>query len=254
MKFREFDSRLSIILCSMTIVTGNIPSHSVMAKGENVKISAENEFSLCEIVSEKEKANDPDATRVNYTFDENSGCLYVSGNSVLKQSFWSELGMKDLKDSIRNVVINDGISEICDWCFEGCSSLQNISIPNSVKIVGECAFFGCKSLTNVNVPDSVTEIYKGAFAYCTSLKSFKVPKSVKIINEGTFEGCNALESVIIPDSVEHIGSWAFAACKNLKEIDVPNSVKKVDECAFKGCGLSESKRSEFLRKFGLSIF
>ena len=67
-----------------------------------IKISDKDEFSY-EIISEKEKANGSDATRVGCTFDKNSGCLYISGNGVLKQSFWSDLEMEDLKDSIRNV-------------------------------------------------------------------------------------------------------------------------------------------------------
>ena len=41
------------------------------------------------------------------------------------------------------IEIKDGIIEIGDFAFNGCTGLTSITIPNSVTSIGECAFDGC---------------------------------------------------------------------------------------------------------------
>ena len=94
-------------------------------------------------------------------------------------------------------IIPDGVTEIRDYAFSGCTSLQSIEIPNSVTKIGSEAFRGCTSLQSIEIPDSVTEIGESAFRCCTSLQSIVIPDSVTEVGWSAFWGCTSLDSVII---------------------------------------------------------
>ena len=69
-------------------------------------------------------------------------------------------------DSLKSVVIPNGVTAISNSAFQECSSLTSLSIPNGVTSIGDFAFYGCNSLTSVKIPRSVTNIGKSAFQNC----------------------------------------------------------------------------------------
>ena len=54
-------------------------------------------------------------------------------------------------DSIKKVIIEDGITFIGDYAFSGCTSLYSVTIPKSVVEIGEFAFDDCMYLTSVRI-------------------------------------------------------------------------------------------------------
>ena len=46
-------------------------------------------------------------------------------------------------------MIPDGITNICDYAFSGCSGLTSVSIPNSVTSIAGSAFTNCSGLTSI---------------------------------------------------------------------------------------------------------
>ena len=115
-----------------------------------------------------------------------------------------------------DVVIPDGVMEIGDRAFYGCSGLTSITIPDSVTKIGTFAFGNCSSITSITIPDSVTKIGGSAFYGCTGLTSITIPDSVTIIGDRAFYGCTGLTSVTIPNSVTKIGDCAFYGCNDSK--------------------------------------
>ena len=78
----------------------------------------------------------------------------------------------------------NGVTEIGNSAFRGCTSLTSVEIPKGVTSINFQVFSGCTSLASVTIPDSVTEIGWQAFSGCTSLT---------IINyTGTEEQWNAI--------------------------------------------------------------
>lgn len=69
------------------------------------------------------------------------------------------------------VTIPEGVTEIGDTAFIGCTSLASVTIPSSVTKIGQSAFASCEGLTSITIPSGVTEIGDNAFVWCTSLTS-----------------------------------------------------------------------------------
>ena len=161
---------------------------------------------------------------------------------------------------VTDIVIPDGVRNIGDMAFIGCTSLRTVSLPDSVTNIGwrafadcpvlerikfgagvksirECAFFNCAALYEVEIPDSVTTIgnpvgslnflKSGVFSGCVSLRRVVLPKTLREIPENVFLGCAELEEVEIPKSVERIGAGAFYGCKRLSDVEIPKGVKEI---------------------------
>ena len=116
------------------------------------------------------------------------GTLSIFGNSMPDYAYNSAPWFSR-KDKIKKVVIGNGVTNIGDFAFKGCSNLTSVTIPNSVKSIGEYAFWGCSGLTSITIPNSVTSI-----------------------GEYAFDGCSGLTSITIPNSVTSIGDYAFSYC------------------------------------------
>ncbi len=104
------------------------------------------------------------------------------------------------RETIKKIIIENGVTNICRFAFSGCTSLTSITIPNSVTSIGESAFSTCSALTSVIIPNSV-----------------------KTIGSSAFSGCSSLASITISNSVTRIGMSAFKGCKELSTRDVPNA-------------------------------
>ena len=96
----------------------------------------------------------------------------------------------------------DGVVNIGDYAFYGCSSLTSITIPDSVASIGNYAFCMCTSLTSVSIGNGVTSIGEWAFAYCLSLTSITIPDSVTSIGEEAFYWCDSLTDIYYTGSAE----------------------------------------------------
>ena len=80
-------------------------------------------------------------------------------------------------DSIKSVVIPEGVKTIEDLAFDYCENLTSVNIPASVTSIGKAAFRRC-NISNITIPQGVTTIRNSAFSH-TSLKNVIIPKSVK---------------------------------------------------------------------------
>lgn len=161
------------------------------------------------------------------------------------------------QDKIKLVYIEDGITNVSNNAFWGCTLIESVSLPDSITRIGSRSFASCNTLKVVNIPANVNYIGEFAFILCNSLIEVKIPSSVTFIGEGAFQGsgvktvvlnaqitlipsslfsgCNNLENVSIPSGVTTIGSSAFWVCQNLKHITIPESVISIGDQAFGSC-------------------
>lgn len=135
---------------------------------------------------------------------------------------------------LKEVVIEEGVTEIGVDAFSVCTSLETVTLPESLQKIGEKAFSYCTSLKTINIPDSVNVIGPKAFFFCKSLTSIDIPEGITEIGYATFGYAENLATVNIPASVTRIGDFAFQNC-GFTSMDVPATVKELGEGAFSTC-------------------
>lgn len=157
----------------------------------------------------------------HYSFDKSSSTLTITGNGgkVLSPK-WSSF-----KDDIQFVVIEDGVTSICQSLFDGHKNLTCVSIPESVTEIGKDAFINCASLISIKV-NRANISYKTINGILFSKDGSKlikypegkkenryiIPSSVTEIVENAFLNCLNLTSKINIDNVTSIGYHAFDGC------------------------------------------
>ena len=159
-------------------------------------------------------------------------------------------------------VIPEGVTEIDDEAFKGCTSLKFVTICEGVTKIGTYwnsigAFEGCTALASVSIPGSVTTIEARAFKGCTALKEVRYggtkaqwftnwffkrfPDDVTVHCSDGDGFSRSMTEVVIPEGVTEIGGSAFEGCVSLTSVTIPEGVTKIGggsynkEGAFSGC-------------------
>ena len=171
------------------------------------EISSEETPSAVEsTVSEAESSTEESKSkpRGNYTFED--GVLTVYSDHFFDKAYQIFDSHKDESAELKSIIIEDGVTKIREYAFDGCENLETVVMP-----------------------DSVIEIGNKAFYECTSLKSVKMSQNLKTIGESAFSvvDVSVLEDITIPDGVTQIGKFAFENCKNIKSIVIPYSVTEM---------------------------
>ena len=139
------------------------------------------------------------------------------------------------RNSIKDVVFEDGISNIGTCAFCNCSGLKNVEISSSITSIDYRAFFGCSSLLSIEITNSVTSIGDDAFRGCSGITSAEIPDSVTNLGKYVFYGCTGLTSVTLGNGLTSISNAMFLGCSSLSEIEIPNSVTSIATSAFSNC-------------------
>ena len=171
------------------------------------------------------------------TLTKGSGIMmdYITVNSREGPICYTNTPWYISRNSIEEIILEDGIENIGNYAFFYVSNLEAAVIPESVKSIGKSAFMGCENLKNITIPENVTSIGDGAFGLCKSLTDITIPKNITKIDKNLFKECSGLKSLTIPDGVTDIGESAFYSCSGLTDITIPNSVKNIGMQAFRNC-------------------
>ena len=136
---------------------------------------------------------------------------------------------------ISRVLLPEGLTNIGDLAFYGCSALEFVSMPDSVTEVGWYAFSGCTSMTMLDLSSSLKTIRDGAFKECTALPAVRLPKSLTDIGYQAFYRCESLTDITIPASVKSLGHSAFSFCYNLIRAEIQAPITSLTVGSFYGC-------------------
>ena len=158
-----------------------------------------------------------------------SGVLTISGTGLVTDKSWSPL-----YKSIIHIVIEDGITNVPGWAFQGYSNLTTVKMADSVTIIGQYAFERCTGLTSIDLPQNLEIIEKSAFSHCSSLQKVTMGNKVTTIGDFVFSGTSITE-ITLSNSLTSLGVSVFNRCENLTEIHFPPSLKKMGEYVFNYC-------------------
>ena len=215
---KAFKSALSLLLC-VIMVFGAL---AVGGDGRGEIIGEMQAVAEGEAQTEAPVISGTCGDNLTWSFDKSTGTLEISGTGYMYTDDFS-VPWGDYRLAITTVIINNGVTSIGYWAFDGCAYLTSVTIPDGVTSIGDYAFSGCRSLTNITIPAGVTSIGCRAFAYCKGLTSVTIPAGVTSIGDYAFLGCRSLTNITIPAGVTSIAATAFADCKNLIQINVDPS-------------------------------
>ena len=170
----------------------------------------------------------PCGSNLYWTLDE-EGTLTITGTGDMEKSTWRSSGLSNIKQ----IIISEGITSICDYAFSYLYCAYRVSIPSSVRSIGDYAFEGCSSLPYVTVPQGVTAIGSNAFVSCTKMTGVQLPESLTKIGVSAFSNCSRLSEITIPANVTVIEDTAFYNCPSLTDIWFEGSAPAIGTDAFK---------------------
>ena len=172
---------------------------------------------------------------VYWDYDPLEHKLFINGpGSMADYQNGKDTPWTNFRAVIKAVNIEQGVENIGNEAFDGCSSLTSVTIPNSVKTIGDFAFDGCSSLTSVTIPDSVVTIGDNAFDGCENLESVSLPANLTSIGEFAFCYCKSLKALTIPSRVSTLGGFVFNDCSVLTKITSYADPSQLDVNTFFG--------------------
>lgn len=245
----------------------NVPDETVNLEPQEAAPAEEiqEQSSDVEAFSDEEDFSDDDdpdeESNIEWKISDD-GVLTISGEGEMPDYMAYQEGYEapwsSVKDKIKQVVIESGITKIGNDAFFKCKNLTEVKLPDTITEIGSAVFYDCTNLKTINIPESATVLGDSLFYECNSLESIelpagleiipqfflydcekltsiKIPDKVKEIGANAFSGCSGLETVNIPEGVTLINSQVFYGCKNLQTIEIPNTVTNIEEAAFYNC-------------------
>ena len=136
----------------------------------HLNLSSSNLYSYAGTVCSDEMKSEMQQKQTNYSWDEASGTLTVTGSCDMEDySTSSPAPWAGYRNKIKKVIVESGVTGIGSYAFENCKNLSSVEIGNTVQKIGEGAFSNCLTLKSVTIPSSVDTIAYGAFWWCPDL-------------------------------------------------------------------------------------
>ncbi len=184
------------------------------------------------------------------------GVLTISGTGDMGD-MWSTAQSKirpweNYLNDIREIVIQNGVTDIGKGAFHDCKNLQKVTIPSTVTWIVCFSFQNCTSLKSISIPSSVRGLGHYVFQNCSSLQEISIPGSVRTFGVDDFDGTpwqqaqgdfcvvngillacqKQTADVAIPSGVKEIGGNAFTHNEYARTVTIPDTVTAIDESAF----------------------
>lgn len=208
-----------------------------------------------------------DTSGVIYAISENGEYAEVTGydgnaEKVKIASSYSGLPVKVIRENafknsdIAFIVIPNGVTEICDYAFDGCENLANVVLPESLEKI-EKAFPDLRydgylyyegTLEQwVQIQFSiVSNVFNDVYTFYADnqpVTEAKITQATEI-SDYAFLNYKGLNSVYIGGNVKKIGYKSFFDCNYLKDVFIDEGVTEICDYAFGDCGSIECTEYE----------
>ncbi len=222
-------------------------------------------------------------TNITWIIDD-AGTLLVSGEGGIQalSTNSSDAWMKH-RSSIKNVLIENGVTSIGSYAFYGCFNMTSITFPISLTRIDSYAIHNATSLTDIfyngsqeewkNVSIAQNNIMTTHVHYCDSGSWGENISWSLQYHHLTISGTGAMndfisyssdawraykdeiDTVVIQNGITSIGEEAFSAFNNLVSVTIPDSLEIIGNYSFYYCSLlSEVSLSDRVTSIGRSAF
>ena len=148
--------RILSMLLAIVMVVGLVPGFSITASAATTGTTGE----------------------VNWSFDETTGTLTVSGTGAMADYTSGSQPWYAYKDSITTVIVEKGVTTISTNAFSQFPVLKTVKIAGSVTAIGNNAFYSCSNLTTVeyygsSAPQASSNVFLGVYAVVKVLTTYE---------------------------------------------------------------------------------
>ncbi len=235
----------------------------------------ENNDNYCEVCGWYTVLSGDDGS-ISWRYDPDTDTLIVSGTGSMRTYSYSSgkttAPWSPFCNTVKHLVIEDGITRVGACAFYGCVLLEDVSLPDSVTYLAYNAFQNCYALQRIALSEFVTGLGIGVFYNCTGLTEIYYNAAISgSFNTGSKEFYSAgtsgegvtvtigpavesvpanlfhisdsdpavrrskIKTVIFENGATEIGSQAFRNCDKMTSLTLPNSIETISENAFNGC-------------------
>ena len=210
----------------------------------------------------------------------NTDVMEITIPKTVKETKWNYLTEGPFGNSnIKNAIIENGMTTVCDYMFMGNTTLESVSLPETITKIGDHAFEKT-SLTEIKLPETVIKIGDKAFAK-SKLKEIKLPSNLECIGSEILSGNTGVEEIVIPASVKEtewnyltegpfgnsniknaiiengmttVCDYIFMGNTTLEKVSLPETITEIRAHAFEGTGITDIKLPKTVIKIGDKAF
>ncbi len=123
-------------------------------------------------------------------------------------------------DTITKIIIPEGVEQIMEGAFSGCTALEEVVLPSSLRTIEKKAFKDCPNLKTVNL-NYVEKIGDNAFENCPKLQLNATTDLQKTATIGinAFKGCTSLTNLNL-SNIGYAGKYTFEGATSLSEVEL----------------------------------
>ena len=136
---------------------------------------------------------------LTWNLDED-GTFTLSGEGEMASEDWSfDYPWYDVRQSVKKIVIGEGITSVANDAFSGCSNAKEIVLPSTLESIYSYAFCGCESVDTVTIPPSVEIVDMMAFYGVGTIKgyTYSAAEAYAYAEEIEFVSLGELPEVVI---------------------------------------------------------
>ena len=137
-------------------------------------------------------------------------------------------------DTIKKVIIPEGVEKIGPYAFAGLTALEEVVLPSTLMSIEYGAFMNCTALTKVTGIEHVKLVNKWAFQNCNLAGKISLD-SACAISDYAFAGNKYLTEIIFPETLQSIGAYAFSGNERLETVTVKAKTVKYGAYVFENC-------------------
>lgn len=192
---------------------------------------------------------------VNYVFEDNK-TLRISGTGNMNHySSAAKQPWQSVANTIQQVVIEEGVTNVGSYAFAEFKSLQAIVIPQSAtQGIGDYSFQNCTSLQSAEILSTSGIITTGVFSGCSQLSSVTISEGIGRIMENAFTGTAILDNQQPERGVKYIDKCAIKYDGVTSDVKIKEGTLLVADRAFEEAAISSVTFPSTLKYIGMSAF
>ena len=193
---------------------------------------------------------------MEWVLDGDTGTLTVAGKGAIPDysSTNNPAPWYQYKDSVKSIVISEGITTVGKRAFYWCVNCTSLTLPSTLTTIKEYAFNNLRALEYVTLPDGLKTMEFCAFSECVALKEIVIPDSVTTCGTSVFSNCYGLLKAVIGSGLKEIPDSMFFGDRSLWKVTFPEGLTYIGSTAFGDCGITYLTLPKTLTGMGTSAF